>query len=478
MCSLDESERDCPLPKKQNEHGDNIQARICFKCKVKPSVVVTRVNDAMCKECFQVYTTHKFRSEIGKSKLVRDGDKVLVAFSGGQSSSTLLHLIREGLSERAHKKLRFIPGLVYVDDGSVVGLDMSARKKLTHFIRLISEQSGFPCFIVSIEDVIRANYRRGLDKTEQLTPSNKLTSGKDENCVSDTMPEKGSSTEEDCASLEEQSETDLTRLLSTFKSLSSKEEFLRLLRQRVFLDIAKQHGYSKVMMGECSTRLSVRMMTDIARGKGAHAALDTAFADSRDPDVVILRPLRDFSSRDVAMFNVLFDVKSCFTPTLTTKVAASASIEHATEAFITGLQTDFPSTVSNIMRTAEKLVSSGNVEQTPCCLCKGPLDTNVPLASALNAVEFSKSVSKNVSCNDPLASCCGEGDGSCAAVPRLLTQDELNARLCYSCRITVSEMNEKDRIPDWLLADTLQSVRRSEMKAQIQEYLLDDSEIS
>ena len=38
---------------------------------------------------------HKFRSAIGKSKLIRDGEKVLVAFSGGANSSALLHLIQD-----------------------------------------------------------------------------------------------------------------------------------------------------------------------------------------------------------------------------------------------------------------------------------------------------------------------------------------------------------------------------------------------
>ena len=39
--------------------------------------------------------THKFRATIGKTKLVRDGEFVLVALSGGPGSSALLHLIQE-----------------------------------------------------------------------------------------------------------------------------------------------------------------------------------------------------------------------------------------------------------------------------------------------------------------------------------------------------------------------------------------------
>ena len=47
------------------------------------------------RECFLNYSTHKFRSTFGKSRLIRDGQKVLVAFSGGQASVAMLHLITE-----------------------------------------------------------------------------------------------------------------------------------------------------------------------------------------------------------------------------------------------------------------------------------------------------------------------------------------------------------------------------------------------
>jgi len=42
-----------------------------------------------------MYCTHKFRSAFGKSKIIRDGEKVLVAFSGGQASTAMLYLVKE-----------------------------------------------------------------------------------------------------------------------------------------------------------------------------------------------------------------------------------------------------------------------------------------------------------------------------------------------------------------------------------------------
>ena len=53
--------------------------------------------------------THKFRSEFGKSRLVRDKEKLLVAFSGGRASSAMVHLIEQVLLTNAFVLL---PGLL------------------------------------------------------------------------------------------------------------------------------------------------------------------------------------------------------------------------------------------------------------------------------------------------------------------------------------------------------------------------------
>lgn len=59
--------------------------------------------------------SHKFRSSLGKSKLMKPNDKLLIAFSGSQSSVALLHLIQAGISETSHKRLLFEPFILYVD---------------------------------------------------------------------------------------------------------------------------------------------------------------------------------------------------------------------------------------------------------------------------------------------------------------------------------------------------------------------------
>ncbi|XP_077865073.1 cytoplasmic tRNA 2-thiolation protein 2-like, partial [Saccoglossus kowalevskii] len=49
--------------------------KTCMRCE-DAAVVALKANDlAFCRSCFLSYFTHKFRSTIGKSKLVKKGEK-------------------------------------------------------------------------------------------------------------------------------------------------------------------------------------------------------------------------------------------------------------------------------------------------------------------------------------------------------------------------------------------------------------------
>ena len=43
----------------------------------------------------------------------------------------------------------------------------------------------------------------------------------------------------------------------------------------LILEIARDCGYSKVMLGHCGTQLAVRLLTDMAVGRGSNAAMET-----------------------------------------------------------------------------------------------------------------------------------------------------------------------------------------------------------
>ncbi|KAH3773033.1 hypothetical protein DPMN_174382 [Dreissena polymorpha] len=503
---------------------------------------MTPIDFQVTRGCFQVYVTHKFRAAIGKTKLVRDGEKVLVGISGGPSSCALLHLIQEGLSQRAHKKLRFKPGLLFIEEGQVVGQSLEERKVTLTRIHSLLRQSGFPYHLCKLADSLdlervktlsacQSNHAAvnkmnqsamdintaAVNKMNQSAKDINTSAGNKMNqsamdmntCINPVEGDKGevekSGHGENCCDLLEmnrEAEKLFAAQLGSIKSISGKEDFVRALRHRLLLEFARQHGYSKVMLGNTGSQLAVRLLTDISTGRGMQAAMETAFADRRNTDMMFLRPLRDFSSKEIAMYNNLHRLECVFIPSLTTMGDVGASIEHLTEAFVTGLQAEYPSTVSNIMRTGEKLDSSSAVDiESHCALCQGPLDTDVGMSSALAALRFSLEIStmgksNGKRCikgdnsvnntNDELCSngvnydakveCCGESDGSCRSSTQLSVPDEglVLQTLCYGCRIVAMEMDDVNSLPEFVMKDVAWRNRRSVMKAEIQDFLLDD----
>lgn len=61
------------------------------------------------------HVNHKFRSTLGKSKMMRPSDVVLAGFSGSLKSHAMLHLLHAGLSENSHKRFLFKVQFIYVD---------------------------------------------------------------------------------------------------------------------------------------------------------------------------------------------------------------------------------------------------------------------------------------------------------------------------------------------------------------------------
>lgn len=91
---------------------------LCRKCKSKNADILLVGQSGYCKNCFLNVTNHKFRAALGKSKIIRHGDAILVDHSGELNSTVLLHLIKAGMSESAHKRLIFKTVVLYIDGKS------------------------------------------------------------------------------------------------------------------------------------------------------------------------------------------------------------------------------------------------------------------------------------------------------------------------------------------------------------------------
>ncbi|XP_054652324.1 cytoplasmic tRNA 2-thiolation protein 2 isoform X2 [Dunckerocampus dactyliophorus] len=414
----------------------------CVKCKEVLAVVVIRAGDKYCRDCFDQYFRHKFRAMLGKNRIIFPGEKVLLAVSGGPSSSSMLRQVQEGFSQSTHKKLRFMPGIVYVDEGGALGQSAEERRQTVAKMEDMFKATGFPFHMLPLEQVldIPSSVMVKAPSSPQAASAYKAAVDRfiRNGVSSDVTPEEKVGTSPPYV-LESQTHS-LRQLMDSAKTLTAREDLMSMLRQQLLVHTARCEGYSKVMLGHNCTRLAVQLLTSISLGRGAHLAQDTAFSDSRYGDIISVRPMRDYSAKEIAYYNHLFHVPCVFTPNLHTKAKEKSSIQHLTESFVNKLQVDFPSTVSTIYRTSEKLQtacknSSSEDHCDKCLLCMCSLDTSVEMASAFQATLMSERLSqpKSVGANSlfprenpewsgtPAGSCCkGTGqncveDGGCSS---------------------------------------------------------------
>ncbi|KAM5263049.1 cytoplasmic tRNA 2-thiolation protein 2 [Ctenodactylus gundi] len=448
---------------------------------------------------------------LGKNRLIFPGEKVLLAWSGGASSSSMVWQVLEGLSQDSAKRLRFVPGIVYVDEGAACGQSPEDRVKTLAKVKQVLQTTGFPWHAVSLEEVFslppsvlrcppqestgdEGSYKAAVDSflqqqcvlgTEDSSSLAQSEKGLAQSCDQDPCGPLSLAGSPTAAQTEA-----LTRLFGSVRTLTTKEELLQTLRSHLILHVARAHGYSKVMTGESCTRLAIKLLTNLALGRGAFLAWDTGFSDERHGDVVVVRPMRDHTLKEVAFYNHLFAVPSVFTPALDTKAPEKASMHRLVEAFVLKLQAQFPSTVSTVYRTSEKLVkapregSAASSQYSHCLLCMCTLDIDsAGFATAFGAQTslLSQIPSATLKAGMPTGSCCTKGGGqalNCCQVScgREDAQAHVMEQLCYGCRVNMKDLPSLEPLPSYILAEAQLRHQRAGVMQEIQEYLIEDSD--
>uniref|UniRef100_A0A8C3WK16 Cytoplasmic tRNA 2-thiolation protein 2 n=1 Tax=Catagonus wagneri TaxID=51154 RepID=A0A8C3WK16_9CETA len=433
----------------------------CVKCKEGLPVVVIRAGDAFCRDCFKALYVHKFRAVLGKSRLIFPGEKVLLAWSGGPSSSSMLWQVLQVRLRRPQ--------------GAACGQSATDRAKTLAEMKQVLRALGFPWHIVALEEVFGLPptvlrrpapapgpvgtgpaYKAAVDHFLQQRCA--LGAGREEQ-----LSHPGPREPQSPAVLPTATQTEaLCRLFGSVKTLTAKEELLQTLRTHLILHVARTHGYSKVMTGDTCTRLAIKLMTSLALGRGAFLAWDTGFADERHGDVVVVRPMREHTLKEVAFYNRLCAVPSVFTPAVDTKAPEKASIHRLMEAFLLRLQAQFPSTVSTVYRTSEKLLKAprdGFAAGPPgprCLLCMCVLDVD----SADSATAFGAQTTSHGSPTQPPVPEAGAARGPCCCAwmgrPHSHREDaraRVIEQLCYGCRVNLKDLPSLDCLPPYILAE-------------------------
>lgn len=460
MCSLTESALDPEMRRREAVVGREVR---CKKCGVEECSVSLRVRDTYCRECFLTAVHHKVRATLGKHKATRPGERVVVAASGGMSSTALLHILQQGFSTDT-KRLLFLPSVLYLEEGAVYGEEEEVRRARVAEVVAVLRVFGFPVHVALLESCNQS----------AVSP---VAEGKE--LVID--------------------ETAAAALAATFAGLresSARQELLLQLRRAVLVRAAAELGSAKVFTGEHGTGLAVSLLAGVAGGAGGSLAHRTGFRDTRGP-VEVDRPMRDVSGKEVAVYAHLHRLATVERRSWATAAEPLASLHRLTEEFLVGLQQDFPATIPTIFKTGDKLVAPQD-EGEGCVLCGGNLDTDTSTHCALQATNFSRVVSERgrEGMGEGVASvleervveeggggcaerveggeCCGEGDGSCKSGQGrvVVRMEEVVEQLCYSCRRTLAKVRAVEELPVALVREVAVRRRREGMRNEISNFLL------
>ncbi|CAN0890444.1 Cytoplasmic tRNA 2-thiolation protein 2 [Linum grandiflorum] len=411
-----------------HNNGDQQQG-MCLKCKVNPPISGSgggsSGDDArFCGDCFRNNLFGKFRLAVTSHAMITPSDNVLVAFSGGVGSRVALQFVHDmqqrGLKNYEASKDRslsvFGVGVAFVNESAVRSIPTDKVEEAMQEMKLTVSKLAPPVkqFHVVLPESIY---------------SSSLSDDKDK----------------------------LMKLLGAVDDITGKEDLLLYLRMLALQKIASENGYTKLVLGSCTSRIACHVLAATVKGQGYSLSADIQHVDARYEIPVVL-PLRDCTAQEL---NILcridgfvlktFPLSACLLLSINDSLKAlqlvndsPSGINGLISSFVRVLQEENPARECTIVRTAAKL--------TPFHFNRIPEinDSNVPLATRRRQKRYNLKPHESISsesfcpiCNSPVnnpsqnslkgseitefsASCCS----SCQF--QILPQDQLSMKQFYS----------------------------------------------
>lgn len=318
--------------------------QFCRRCGSEPFILLDKVH-VECKSCFLESCNKKLRSTIGKSKLLRNNDSILIAHSGGASSSALLDLIKNSMAYDTRREQKFRPSILHVD--TKVELGPSDRAK---HLESILELAGrlypdWPIYWTALElsssqldcdtQVLYHKYNPNPGNTNIQLESDLSRAGT-QRAFLETLEAL------DLTDRQQHIDCCLTDLIDRVaelinRSINSPEDCLKY-----------------VFTGSSATQLANNLLVDVILGKGSSIKSAVSVCDRR-PAVPILRPMRDFSKKEIAFYLKARNIEFHLQTNSATTTDRKASIQKLTESFLSKLYVDYPSTYNTLLRTGNKM---------------------------------------------------------------------------------------------------------------------------
>uniref|UniRef100_A0A5S6QFY4 Cytoplasmic tRNA 2-thiolation protein 2 n=1 Tax=Trichuris muris TaxID=70415 RepID=A0A5S6QFY4_TRIMR len=326
----------------------------CVKCRSSASVAFQR-RDSHCVTCFREIFSHKFRSALGREKLFRSESQVLVEVDGSAGSVSLVNLVLEAADHKEPRRLRMSPSFIHILL-SMEEIDPDSLAALSNHL----DRTGCPCYVVDIAAIFAD------DVKEHVTPF----SGEIRKC---SYAHK------------------MQDLCNSCACDTVKQELICRLKLALLYRVARSLQLGFVLLDFTSTILSAAVISSVAQGRGQQIVDEVAVVDRRWMDVSFLRPLRDISNKEAALYNYYFQnrqVAFAIYPQRLLAAQGQSSVQSASYEFIEREQMDFPATVSTLLASASKFQKPNtNLANSiaNCSLCSS--GTDIELLKEINTTQ-------------------------------------------------------------------------------------------
>lgn len=313
--------------------------KVCRRCGSQPHILFDSVH-LECRTCFLESCAKKIRSTIGKTQLLKNNDHVIIAYSGGQSSRALLELLRNSIEKntsRREQKLK--PIILHID--TRFHLPYNERSlMLCSFLQETSvNYPGWPLYwIVYHNDEYTDLKLYRSDQIDLVQITNHFVN------LDAKRLQKLALT----GNLESECSLDRERELFE-KGFRLQKKLLQLAEMLIMPD--QPNAY--IFIGDSATRISNNVMKSVIFGQGEKmntlAEVTCKYPGLR---VSLMRPLRDFSARELAFYLRLQGIDH---PVQFEQTLPYSRISDKTESYLAALDVLHSSTYSTLTGVATRM---------------------------------------------------------------------------------------------------------------------------
>ncbi|TPX39390.1 hypothetical protein SeLEV6574_g07252 [Synchytrium endobioticum] len=317
-CELPDGEEDSILPETRSRVKDLLDSGTCIKCKSAKGIISVHYA-IFCGDCLKESATKRFKSTIRQQPLQHlPNGRVLVAYSGGISSSLMMYLMSALLSGNMYKTSRFT-GLVvcHIDESAIAGTGSTQQEDVWKCI--LDARHVVEYVVKSLEDIF----------------------------TNDAAPMSSSPRDR------------LLESLASASKQSSREDLIQCYQRQLLMQVAREYECPYIALGDTSTRLAIKVISSVSKGRGLGVPdlvnSEVTMTGCDGSQVVVIKPMKEFSSKEIAMLVNLYKIPIPTIARYDTGLPAKSSIDRLTEDFVLSLLKDFPSTTSTVLKTALKV---------------------------------------------------------------------------------------------------------------------------